>query len=157
VGIKKEDMQAVIVGKTNSGKSALLNSLTNAKPEVSSSSFSTILPKIGMMHYKGTNIQIIENPAIESEYYDRGLTHTTDTLLILASSLEDIKEIEERLGDRNKKRIIVLNKSDLLNENEKRKVYSTLQSKKYNFVLVSSLTREGLEDLKTNCLCLLVN
>ena len=43
VGIKKEDMQAVIIGKTNSGKSSLLNSLTNAKPEISFSTFSKVL------------------------------------------------------------------------------------------------------------------
>ena len=35
-----------------------------------------------------------------------------------------------------------------MNENEKRKIQSTLQSKKYNFVIVSSLTGEGLEELK---------
>ena len=35
-GIKKEEMQAVIVGFTNSGKSSLLSSLANAAPEISS-------------------------------------------------------------------------------------------------------------------------
>ncbi|MCX6750214.1 MAG: 50S ribosome-binding GTPase [Candidatus Pacearchaeota archaeon] len=148
VGIKKEDMQAVIVGKTNSGKSSLLNSLTNARPEISSASFSTISPKIGMMNYDSAGIQIIENPAVESEYYNKGITYTTDVLLILVNSLEEIKEIEEIIKDCNKKRIIVFNKSDLLNENEKRKLQSTLQSKKYDFVIISSLTGEGLEELK---------
>jgi len=148
VGIKKEDMQAVIIGKTNSGKSSLLNSLTNAKPEISFSTFSTVSPKIGMMHYDSASIQVIENPAVESEYYDKGLTHTTDTLLILINSLENIKEIEGLIGYLDRKKIIVFNKSDLLNENEKRKIQSTLQSKKYNFVIVSSLTGEGLEELK---------
>jgi ribosome-interacting GTPase 1 len=148
VGIKKENMQAVIIGKTNSGKSSLLNSLTNARSEISYATFSTTLPKIGMMHHDSASIQIIENPAVESEYYDRGLTHTTDTLLILINSLEDIKEIEGFIGDSDKKRIIIFNKSDLLNENEKRRIRSTLQSKKYNFVIVSSLAGEGLEELK---------
>jgi hypothetical protein len=148
VGIKKEDMQAVIIGKTNSGKSSLLNALTNAKSDISYSSFSTTSPIIGMMHYDGANIQIIENPAIESEYYDKGLTHTTDVLLTLINSLEDIKETDIIRENFDKKSIIVFNKSDLLNENEKRKIQSTLQSRKYNFVMVSSLTEEGLEELK---------
>ena len=148
IGIKKEEMQAVIIGKTNSGKSSLLNALTNAKSETSNFPFSTTYPKIGMMHYESADIQIIENPAIESEYYDKGLTHTTDVLLILVNSLEEIKEIEIAVNEPNKKRIIVFNKSDLLNENEKRKLQSTLQSKKYNFVITSSLTGEGLEELK---------
>lgn len=147
-GIKKEDMQAVIIGKANSGKSSLLNALTNARTEMSSNRFSTTTPKIGMMHYNSADIQIIENPAIESEYYDRGLTHTTDVLLILINSLGEIKEIEELTGNTNKKRIIIFNKSDLLSENEKRRIYSTLQSKKYNFVMISSINNEGLEELK---------
>jgi len=148
VGIKKEDMQIVIVGKTNSGKSSLLNSLTNAGSKISYASFSTNSPKIGMMYSDGTGIQIIENPAIESEYYDRGITHTTDIILILINSLEEIKEIEGLVGNEGRKKIIVFNKSDLLNENEKRKIQSTLQSKKYNFSIISSLTGEGLEELK---------
>jgi ribosome-interacting GTPase 1 len=148
VGIKKEEMQAVIIGKTNSGKSSLLNSLTNARTETSYASFSTTLPKIGMMHYSGSDIQIVENPAIKSEYYDKGLTHTTDVLLILINSLEDIKDLEEMIGNPDKRRIIIFNKSDLLNENEKRKLQSTLQSKKYNFTIVSQVTGEGLEELK---------
>jgi small GTP-binding protein len=148
VGIKKEDMQIVLVGKTNSGKSSLLNALTNAKSEISYSTFSTNSPKIGMMYSDGTGIQIIENPAIESEYYDRGITHTTDIILIIVNSLEEIKEIENLLGNESKKRIIVFNKIDLFNENEKRKLQSTLQSKKYNFSIVSSLNGEGLEELK---------
>ena len=147
-GIKKEDMQAVILGKTNSGKSSLINSLTNAKAEISYSSFSTTTPKIGMMYYDGTNIQIIENPAIGSEYYDKGLSHTTDVIIILINSLDEIKEIENLLGHSDKKKIIVLNKIDLFGDNEKRKLKSTLQSKKYNFALISSITREGLEELK---------
>src|SRR6266498_1799511 len=38
-GIKKEEMQAVIIGFTNSGKSSLLSLLTNAKPEIASHYF----------------------------------------------------------------------------------------------------------------------
>jgi small GTP-binding protein len=141
-------MQAVIIGKTNSGKSALLKSLTNAKTEITSSSFSTSEPKIGIMHYKGTNIQIIENPAIESEYYDKGITHTTDVLVLLINSINEILEIEKTINGIDKKRLIVFNKSDLLSQNEKRKIQSTLQSKKYNFVMISTLTKEGIEEVK---------
>ena len=41
IGIKKEDMQIVLVGKTNLGKSALLNILTNAQPKISEIEFTT--------------------------------------------------------------------------------------------------------------------
>ncbi len=148
IGIKKEDLQAVIIGKSNSGKSSVLKELTNAKAEVSHTHFSTTSPKIGMMNYQGANIQIIENPAIESEYYDKGLTNTTDTLIITINSIQEIKEIEELIKGVQKNKIILFNKSDLLNLEEKRKISSTLQSKKYNFVLFSSTNKEGIEELK---------
>jgi len=148
IGIKKEDMQAAIIGKTNSGKSTLLTKLTNARPIISNIQFSTIEPSIGMMNYYETNIQLIEIPSIESEYYDRGLVNTADTLIILVTKIEDILEIKKNLDKAKGKQIIVINKIDLLNEKEKRKISATLASKKYNFVMISAKTKEGIEELK---------
>src|SRR3989344_2559741 len=64
IGIKKEEMQAIIVGETNTGKSSLLNLLTNASPEIASYNFTTKHPIVAMMHFLGMNIQLIENHAI---------------------------------------------------------------------------------------------
>jgi small GTP-binding protein len=152
VGIKKEEMQAVIVGKTRVGKSSLISILTNSKPLISNSagqSFTTKFPQVGMTDYSGVKIQIIELPAYESEYYDKGIANTADSLIILVDSLEQIKEIKQELDIKAKgKQIIVFNKIDLLSETEKRKLQATLQSKKYNFVLISCKTLEGIEELK---------
>ena len=76
-GIKKEDMQAVIIGETQTGKSRLLSELTNAHPKIGSEfeEYTTKTPIIGMMDYAGTKIQLIENPSITSQYYDKGLTN----------------------------------------------------------------------------------
>ena len=144
-GIKKEDMQAVIIGMTNTGKSSLLSALTNANPKISEHNFTTKEPIIGMMGYAKTSIQLIEIPAFESEYYDRGLVHTADTILIL---IKKIKNIEKELKKVERKKIIVFNKIDLLNNQEKRKVSATLSSKKHNFILVSTKTKENLNELK---------
>ena len=146
-GIKKEDMQAIIIGKTNSGKSSLLKILTNAKSEISSKQFATKKPIIGMMNYNSVQIQLIENPAIESEFYDKGIVYTADIVLILISSLEELKEIEKEIKTSGAK-IIVFNKIDLLSKEEKRKISATLQSKKYNFQLISIKTKKGIEELK---------
>ncbi len=147
-GIKKEDMQAAIIGITNTGKSSLLSLLTNAKPKISNIDFTTINPVIGMMNYSETNIQLIEIPAIESEYYDKGVVNTADTILILVTSLEQIKKIKKELDKAHGKKIIVFNKIDKLNKERKRKTIATMQSKKHNFVLISTKTREGIEELK---------
>jgi len=147
-GIKKHEMQAVLIGLTNSGKSALLSLLTNAQPKISENKFTTNSPIIGMMNYAGTNIQLIENPSIKSGQYSKGLTNTADTLLILITNLEQLKEIEKNLDKSSKNKIIIFNKTDLLSENEQRKTFATLSSRKYNFVLISTVTLQGIPKLK---------
>ncbi|MBU0761381.1 MAG: 50S ribosome-binding GTPase [Nanoarchaeota archaeon] len=141
VGIKKSDMQAILVGKTNSGKSTLLKLLTNAEPRISDTKFTTTKPIIGMLGYASTQIQIIENPAIDSDYYDKGLTNTADTILIIVNTLEGIKEILEKIPKAQGKKIIVFNNKKNLDE---RKISATLQSKKYNFLILS----QNLDELK---------
>lgn len=147
--IRKQDMQAVIVGKTNSGKSSLLTLLTNAEPKISENKFTTTHSVVGMMNYATTQIQIIEIPAIFSEYYDKSTIYSTDTCLILINSLDEISEILNELKTRGKI-ILVFNKTDKLSENEKRKIGATLKSKykKYEFVLISTKTKQGIDELK---------
>ena len=137
-GIKKEEMQAVIIGKTGVGKSWLLDKLTNANPKIAKSSleqFTTKKPIVGMMPFQGASIQLIELPAIESEYYDKGIAHTADVILILITDLKQIQEIEASLTNITGKKIIVFN--NIENQNT-RKISATLQSKKYNFVILNS-------------------
>jgi hypothetical protein len=146
--IKKEDLQAVIVGFSNTGKSTLLSSLTKTKPEIASYSYTTKHPLVGMTDFHGAKIQMIEIPAIGSEYYDRGLANNADVLLILVDNLKQIEEAQPLLSKTIGKKLIVFNKIDLLNESEKRKIESTLKSKKYNALLISAKTKEGLDLLK---------
>ncbi len=56
--------QVVLVGMTNSGKTALLNRLTGAKAKVGEYEFTTQLPEPGVLKYGGTDIQLIEMPAL---------------------------------------------------------------------------------------------
>lgn len=147
-GIKKEDMQAVLVGLANTGKSSLMKILMNA-PDSSEFKFTTKQPTVGILKFEGTNIQIIENLSFESKSYDEGLTNSADTILVVITDLKQIKELEEVFSDDYlAKRIVIFNKIDLLSSTEKRKISATLSSKKYNFVMVSAKTEEGIEELK---------
>ena len=147
--IKKADMQAVIIGFTNSGKSSLLACLTNAHPIISENKFTTQEIEIGTMQYQGVQIQILDQPAVDSENFDTGIINTTDLILITITNLEQINQIKEIIKNRTKaKQIIIFNKSDLSNENQKRKISETLKSKKYNFALISTKSCENIEDLK---------
>ncbi|HEB46878.1 MAG TPA: TGS domain-containing protein [Candidatus Pacearchaeota archaeon] len=144
-GIKKEEMQAAIVGFTNVGKSSLLSFLTNAKPEITPYSFTTKNSIIGMMPFQGTKIQLVEVPSIGSEFYDKGIVNTADTLLILVTNLEQIKKIGDELEKAKGKKIVLFNLKENLDE---RKIRATLQSKKYDFVIINLNKKDDLEELK---------
>ena len=153
-GIKKADMQVVIVGLTNSGKSSILKSLTNAKPRIASYGFTTKKSEIGTLNYEGCPIQIIDLPPIASKYFDKSLVNSADTLILVIEKIEEIKTIKEVITKLNKKakEIIVFNKIDSYDNKTKRKISETLKSKKYNFVITSTETNEGIDDLKKKIL-----
>jgi ribosome-interacting GTPase 1 len=146
IAIKKESMQAMIVGFPNSGKSSVFKALTGVHIAISNYAFSTTKPEVGMMNYYNTNVQIIDSPAFPNE--DKGIVNGTDTILLVVDSIDQIKSSETYLSKTKAKKIIVYNKIDLLTDQEKRKLIATLTSKKYNFILFSSITLENLEELK---------
>jgi len=56
--------QVVLIGPPNSGKSLLLNRLTNAEANVASYPFTSNKPRPGMMDYVDVQIQLVEMPAL---------------------------------------------------------------------------------------------
>lgn len=73
LAIKREGAaQVILTSVTNAGKSQLLSSITNAKPLVAEYKFTTTKPEVGIMDYKGVNIQIIEIPAICEDFAYKG-------------------------------------------------------------------------------------
>lgn len=148
-GIKKEGIQTVLVGFTNVGKSSLLSKLTNAKPKVDSYQFTTMFPEIGTMKYEGIQAQIVDLPSIGSEYFDIGIINTADIIcIVLEKSLNDLEKILPMLSKASGKKIIVINKMDLLSKEELRKLEAQIKSRKLEGLLISSQTGEGLEELK---------
>ncbi len=149
--IKKHELQCVIVGKTNSGKSSLMKMLTNAFPKISENRFTTKNPEVGIMEYNSVQIQIVEIPAIDSEDYDKGIVYTADIVLALAENFEDLNSILNEIKTLGKV-MIVITKSDKLNETENRKILATLKSKykKYESIIISCKPHEpeNIEELK---------
>ncbi|MSS74548.1 TGS domain-containing protein [Candidatus Pacearchaeota archaeon] len=148
-GIRKEGFQVILVGFSNSGKSQLLASLTNAMPKISSQSYTTLEPNIGTMHYQGVSAQIVDLPAINSKNFDISLLHTADAILIVVSKLEDYFLINKQLEKATSKRILVFTHIDLLETSELRKLEAQLRSKRLNYMLVSGKTNSGISELKT--------
>lgn len=62
--------QVVLVGCANVGKSALINALTNASPEVADYPFTTWTPTPGMMPIDDIQVQIIDSPPLNGEFIE---------------------------------------------------------------------------------------
>jgi len=146
--IKKEGYQAVLIGLPNSGKSCLLSKLTNAKPKISEHRFTTFSPELGTMDYQGAKVQIVDLPPIGSDFFDIGIVNTADTIIIVVEKLEEKDKIEPILKKAHGKRIIIVNKIDLLSQEEIRKLEEKIKSKKLPAITVSCTSNLNLEKLK---------
>lgn len=98
--VKKEgSATACLVGITNSGKSTILNKLTNAKADIAPYEYTTTKPEIGIMDYKGINIQLIEIPAFTEHFMERndgpgllGVIRMSDLIVIVLDLEGNIHE-----------------------------------------------------------------
>ncbi len=106
VNIKKEGAaQIAIIGLPNSGKSTLLNKLTGVETKVADYPFTTTVPVVGMMNYKGVPLQLVEMPAlIEGSHEGKAngpqiisSIRNADSLVILCSTDEEKKIILKEL------------------------------------------------------------
>lgn len=147
-GIKKEGYQVVLLGLTNSGKSALLSVLTNARPLVGPTMFTTRAPELGTMDYDGVKAQIVDTPSVGVSFFDIGLINNADCVLKVVERLEDLPQLEPSLARATGKKIIVVTKIDLLSTEERRKLIERCRAKRIHALFVSSITKEGVIDLK---------
>jgi len=148
-GIRKEGYQVLLIGKTNSGNSCLLKAMTNANPKIAEHLFTTKEPEIGTMEYEGVKAQMIDMPAVGYEGFDFGLLHGADLLLLVVEDLEDLEDLK-KYEERNRgDRIVVVNKIDKLNDNEKRKLDAKCRAKRLkDYILVSCQENKGIDKLK---------
>ncbi len=78
--------QIALVGLPNSGKSTLINHLTNATSEVADFPFSTFKPVIGMAPYEDVQIQLVDLPPVSQAYTEGwvySLVRNADRICIL--------------------------------------------------------------------------
>lgn len=147
-GIRKEGFQFVLVGKTNKGKSSLLKALTNASPRIGEYEFTTTYPGVGTFNFEGVSGQVIDIPSVGSENFDVGLANNADCLLLVVEDLKELEEIKDSIKRNKGKKIVVVNKLDLLDDTGRRKLFARLKSKKVFGNAVSAKTGEGVNDLK---------
>jgi ribosome-interacting GTPase 1 len=98
--------QVVLLGASNSGKSALVAALTHAEPAVAPYLYTTRKPLPAMMMYEGAPIQLVDAPAIEPTAYEpwmNSLVRNADLgIVVLDPSavgvLGSLDEIGELIG-----------------------------------------------------------
>jgi hypothetical protein len=83
--------QVVLCGLPNSGKSSLLNTLTNTRVEVAEYPFTTINPQIGMMDFEDVKIQVVDTPPLAdtAQPWLYAIYRAADILLILVDASDD--------------------------------------------------------------------
>jgi GTP-binding protein HflX len=152
-----------LAGYTNAGKSTLHNALTDAGVGVGERLFHTLDPTTRSFRHDGRDYLVTDTvgfirklPHQLVDAFTATLEETTDADLILhvvdASAPEDeltamvraVDEVLEEIGAGASARVLVLNKIDLLDADERR----MLELRHRDAVLVSAATGDGIDGLK---------
>ncbi|MBN2355128.1 GTPase ObgE [candidate division KSB1 bacterium] len=153
-----------LVGLPNAGKSTLLSKISAARPKIANYPFTTLSPNLGIVRVEeGKSFVVADIPGlIEGAHQGKGLgiqflrhierTRVLVILLDLTSNLErDYKVLMKELSSYSrallkKKRIIVYNKSDLI-ESKDISLLSNEKSSRGRLV-ISAIRGDQLEQLK---------
>lgn len=154
-----------LVGFPNAGKSTLLSVISSAKPKIADYAFTTLVPNLGIVKYRGfSSFVMADIPGIiEGAHKGKGLgTHFLRhierngvLLFIISVDSEDIQAEYETLLQEvrlfnkdlmHKPRLIAISKCDMIDEEleqEIREMYPEL-----DMVFMSSLANQGIDNLK---------
>jgi GTP-binding protein len=155
-----------LVGFPNAGKSTLLSVISAAKPEIADYPFTTITPNLGVVKYRDFRSFVVADipGIIEGAAEGKGLGHrflrhierNSILLMMLAADSEDIAESYRILIDElaqynpellDKKRVIAVSKSDLIDKKEQNKIAKKLP-KDIPHIFISAITNYQIEALK---------
>ncbi|MBD3383245.1 MAG: TGS domain-containing protein [candidate division Zixibacteria bacterium] len=88
--------QVMVLGPPNSGKSSLVDLVTNFEPEIAEYPFTTRIPMPAMMPYDTIQFQLVDMPPITRDTYDGWMTNLIRNADILAmvvdASADDVLE-----------------------------------------------------------------
>jgi len=156
-----------LVGFPNAGKSTLISKISAARPKIADYPFTTLEPNLGIVRYKEfENFTVADIPGIiEGAHLGKGLgikflRHIERTRILLflieitsenfqndfESLFNELKKYSKKLVD--KKILVALSKSDLLEERELQK-FQKIKIKKIKepILIFSSATGFGIQEL----------
>lgn len=154
-----------LVGFPNAGKSTLLSVLSAAKPEIADYPFTTIVPQLGIVSYRGSRSFVMADlpGIIEGAHEGKGLglrflrhiERNAVLLFVISCESHDIKKEYRILYNElklynpellAKPRLLAITKSDLIDDELKKML--TKELPKIPWVFISSVTGSGLDKLK---------
>ena len=157
-----------IIGLPNAGKSSLLAAITSATPKIANYKFTTLNPNLGVAVYDDKEITLADIPGlIEGAHEGVGLgikflkhIERCKSLLHMIDITEDDlkksysqvrKELKNYSKDLLKKdEIVVLNKIDLLDDKEVKKIIDNfLKRYKVKLITLSTLNKKSISDIKS--------
>ncbi len=155
-----------LVGFPNAGKSTLLASVTAAKPKIASYPFTTLVPNLGIVAYRGGRSFVMADipGIIEDAHQGKGLgvrflrhIERNAVLLFMVPSdsehianeykilLKELRLFNPELLD--KPRLLAITKMDLVEPDQIIKLKRRLP-KGVPYCLISAINQQGLEELK---------
>lgn len=166
--------RVLLVGAPNAGKSALLKALTRATPEVAPYPFTTQSPQPGMMLFEDVPIQLIDLPPITADFFDLGtlnLVRGADVVWLVIdvasdTVIEDTQAVLEKFSEGKTKlgndtaldeedigvsytaTLVVYNKCDVPDAQDRLAAIREFLPLSYPFLEVSAESGAGLDDLR---------
>ena len=164
--------QVMLVGPTNTGKSQLLATVTEAVPEIAEYPFTTKTPMPGMMKFEDIQIQLVDTPPVgykEVKVLLSNALRSADLIAIVIDlSREPISQVEAALqglreariepltddgtqatpGSYPRRMLIVGNKNELAGSNENWERLRSRYAKLFPLVAISAREGSGLEEFK---------
>ncbi|MGB1040082.1 MAG: GTPase ObgE [Flavobacteriales bacterium] len=155
-----------LVGFPNAGKSTLLSVVSAAKPEIADYPFTTLVPNLGMVKYRGHKSFVMADipGIIEGANEGKGLGHrflrhierNALLLFMVPADSDDIKKefeiLLKEVGTYNpelldKDRILAITKSDMLDEELMEEMRQELPEG-IETLFISSVAQQGITELK---------
>jgi GTP-binding protein len=156
-----------LVGFPNAGKSTLLSVLSAAKPQIADYPFTTLVPNLGIVSYRGHRSFIMADipGIIENAHEGKGLGHrflrhierNAVLLFMIPSNANDIlkeyhilvKELEMYNPELlDKPRVIAITKTDLIDDEIQTELIAPELPKDVPHIFISAVMEEGLTELK---------
>jgi len=157
-----------IIGLPNAGKSSLLAAITSATPKIANYKFTTLNPNLGVAVYDDKEITLADIPGIiEGAHKGVGLgikflkhiERCKSLLHVIDITEKDLKksysQVRQELKSYNKNmlrkdEIVVLNKIDLLEEKQVKKIKNDFLKKyKVNLIVLSTLDKKSISKIKS--------